>query len=100
MLHFALLALAALSTAATAGPLTIRTGESWAFSVQNGQPVSGRRIPKAARPARGGNHAGCRPSVRRYPFGRDRTLGNGGEARSASPITGDRIRHVTSMLVL
>jgi hypothetical protein len=53
MLHFALLALAALSTAATAGPLTIRTGESWAFSVQNGQPVSGRRIPKAARPARG-----------------------------------------------
>ena len=34
-----LLCLAAFATAATAEPLTIRVGESWAFSVRNGQPV-------------------------------------------------------------
>ena len=50
------LALAALlfcSTATAAAPLTIRTGESWAFSISNGQPVKARRVDASAKPARG-----------------------------------------------
>ena len=48
-----LLCLAAFATAATAEPLTIRVGESWAFSVRNGQPVGAHRVKPAAKPGRG-----------------------------------------------
>ena len=50
------LALAALlfcGTAAAAAPLTIRTGESWAFSISNGQPAKAHRVEASAKPARG-----------------------------------------------
>ena len=47
------LGIAAISTAAPAEPLTIRVGESWAFSVKNGQPVRAYRIKPSARPGRG-----------------------------------------------
>ena len=50
------LALAALlfwGTAAATAPLTIRTGESWAFSISNGQPVKAHRVEASAKPARG-----------------------------------------------
>ena len=51
----ALLLLSALSisTAATAEPLTIRMGESWIFSVKDGQPASARKVGASAKPAKG-----------------------------------------------
>ena len=48
-----LLCLAAFATAAAAEPLTIRTGESWAFAIRNGQPVRAHRIKPAAKPELG-----------------------------------------------
>ena len=53
MLRLALLGLAAISTASAAAPLTIHTGESWAFSIRDGQPVKAHRVAASARPARG-----------------------------------------------
>jgi hypothetical protein len=48
-----LLCLAAFATAATAEPLTIRVGESWAFAIRDGQPVRAHRVKPAAKPGRG-----------------------------------------------
>jgi hypothetical protein len=53
LLRLALAALLFCSTAAAAAPLTIRTGESWAFSVADGQPVKAHRVDASAKPARG-----------------------------------------------
>ena len=52
-LGLALLASLGLSTAAAAEPLTISVGESWAFSIVNGQPARAHRVKRDARPARG-----------------------------------------------
>ena len=53
MLRFpALLTLFAAAPAA-AGPLTVHMGESWIFSVHNGEPVNARQVRAAARPTRG-----------------------------------------------
>ena len=48
---FAMLALAAASPASAEG-LTIRTGETWIFSIAGGQPANPRRVAVSARPAR------------------------------------------------
>ncbi len=34
-----------------AGSLTIRTGETWMFRIERGQPARPRRVPPSARPA-------------------------------------------------
>ena len=47
------LLLLALPAAASAEPLTIRVGESWAFAVKDGEPVRARRVKASATPARG-----------------------------------------------
>lgn len=43
----------AASTAAAADPLTIRVGESWAFTIAKGQPANAHRVKATAKPARG-----------------------------------------------
>jgi len=48
-----LLWLLALPAAAAAEPLTVRLGESWAFSVKDGQPAGARRVKATARPRPG-----------------------------------------------
>jgi hypothetical protein len=48
-----LLCALAVPTAAAAEPLTIRVGESWSFSVSNGQPVKAHRVKAGAKPASG-----------------------------------------------
>ena len=47
--------LALLETAAAAhpAPLTIRTGESWVFTVQKGEPANARKVDAQAKPAKG-----------------------------------------------
>ena len=50
---FLLLSALSISTAATAEPLTIRMGESWIFSVKDGQPASARKVGASAKPAKG-----------------------------------------------
>lgn len=42
-----------LSAAASAEPLTIRPGESWAFSLKGGDPVGAHKIKAADKPRRG-----------------------------------------------
>ena len=44
--------LAAASTA-HAAPLTVRAGESWLFTVRNGQPANARKTQATAKPAKG-----------------------------------------------
>ena len=39
--------------AAQAGPLTVRAGESWVFSVRGGEPANARRVAASAKPAKG-----------------------------------------------
>lgn len=46
-------ALAASATAAAAEPLTIPVGESWAFAIENGEPVKAHKIAPATKPAHG-----------------------------------------------
>lgn len=45
--------LLAVAPAAQAQPLTIRTGESWIFTVQNGEPRNARKVDAASKPAKG-----------------------------------------------
>jgi hypothetical protein len=45
--------LLAAASAAHAGPLTVRTGESWLFTVQKGEPAYPRKVDASAKPARG-----------------------------------------------
>lgn len=45
--------LLAVSTAATAQPLTIRIGESWIFRISNGQPTGAHRADAKAKPRKG-----------------------------------------------
>ena len=42
-----------VSSATTAAPLTVKTGESWSFSIRNGDPANARKVPPSARPAKG-----------------------------------------------
>ena len=41
------------STGISAAPLTVKTGESWTFSVRNGDPINARKVAGAAKPAKG-----------------------------------------------
>ena len=47
------LALLAASASASAAPLTIKTGETWLFTINHGEPTRAHRIEGAAAPARG-----------------------------------------------
>ena len=47
------LLIAASATAVTAKPLTIKSGESWAFQVAKGEPVKARKVAASAKPANG-----------------------------------------------
>ena len=51
-----LIAAAILLVAASttqAAPLTVRTGESWLFNVENGEPVNARKVEGSAKAAKG-----------------------------------------------
>lgn len=50
MLGFIMLAIA---TVAQAAPLTVRAGESWLFTIKEGQPADARKTKPTAKPARG-----------------------------------------------
>jgi len=41
------------ATPVTAKPLTVRTGETWIFSIANGQPAKPRKVDASAKPAPG-----------------------------------------------
>jgi hypothetical protein len=41
------------ATPVTAKPLTISTGETWIFSIANGQPANARKVDASSKPARG-----------------------------------------------
>lgn len=41
------------ASAAQAAPLTVRTGESWLFNVENGEPVNARKVEGTAKAAKG-----------------------------------------------
>ena len=41
------------SSALSAAPLTVRAGESWTFSVRNGDPSAPRKVAPSAKPAKG-----------------------------------------------
>lgn len=47
------LMLVAASTAASAKPLTVKMGESWAFQIRKGEPVQPRKVASTAKPAKG-----------------------------------------------
>jgi hypothetical protein len=53
MLRLTFAALAALSTAATAAPLTIHTGETWIFTIAEGQPANAHKTKATAKPGKG-----------------------------------------------
>lgn len=48
-----LLAILAFPAAADAEPLTVRVGESWAFSLKGGDPVRAHKVKPSDKPARG-----------------------------------------------
>ena len=50
LLAFALMLAPAIAQAA---PLTVRTGETWLFSIGGGQPVKARKVEPTATPPRG-----------------------------------------------
>lgn len=43
----------ALAAPATARPLSIKPGESWAFQIAKGDPAKARRVPAGGKPAKG-----------------------------------------------
>jgi hypothetical protein len=52
ILRLVALTLAAAAVPALAGPLTVRAGETWLFTIDHGEPVDGRKVGAAAAPAR------------------------------------------------
>ena len=49
----AAVALLAAATSAIGAPLTVRTGETWLFSIAQGEPVHARKVEPAAPAAKG-----------------------------------------------
>jgi hypothetical protein len=47
------LTLAAVPLPAIAAPLTVRTGETWLFRIDHGEPVQAHKVGPAAKPAHG-----------------------------------------------
>ena len=85
-----------LSTSAAAEPLTIRMGESWIFSIRDGQPAGARKVAGTAKPAKGQVMASARTflgtsltvinnSATAYTFSAQ--LLNGGKASGARACT-------------
>ena len=68
---FLALALAATPALATAAPLTVRTGETWLFKIDHGQPANARKVAPTATPARGEVKASVRSA-----FGTMMTISN------------------------
>ena len=50
---FVALALVAAPLQAFAAPLTVKTGETWLFSLDHGDPVRAHKVDAAAKPAKG-----------------------------------------------
>ena len=71
MKMLAALLLLLASATASAAPLTVRAGETWVFSVRNGDPAGARKVAATARPAKGQ----IMVSVRRL-FGTSMTVTN------------------------
>ena len=46
-------ALLAFGSVSHAAPLTVRTGESWVFTVKDGDPANARQVSNSAKPAKG-----------------------------------------------
>ncbi|HVM22354.1 MAG TPA: hypothetical protein VM308_03490 [Sphingomicrobium sp.] len=46
-------AMLASASVAAAEPLTVRTGETWLFSIQRGEPARARKVEPSANPRRG-----------------------------------------------
>jgi hypothetical protein len=53
MIAAPLLALALAAAPAPAGPLTVRTGETWLFTIDHGQPAKARQAAPTAAPPKG-----------------------------------------------
>jgi hypothetical protein len=50
---FVAVALVATSVPAIAAPLTVKTGETWLFALDHGDPVRAHKVDAAAKPAKG-----------------------------------------------
>lgn len=48
---------------ATAGSLTVHMGESWIFSVRDGEPINARKVGAAATPTRGQLKVSVQPTM-------------------------------------
>ena len=56
------LALAVVAAAPVqAAPLTVKTGETWAFTLKNGEPANARKVAASAKPAKGQIVVSVRP---------------------------------------
>jgi hypothetical protein len=62
MAFAALLLLAAAAPAQSAG-LTVKTGETWFFSVKNGEPANARRVAPSAKIPKGQIKVAVRPLI-------------------------------------
>lgn len=49
----AALAFLMLAAPAQAAPLTVKTGETWIFTIRSGQPAKARKVPPSAKIAKG-----------------------------------------------
>ena len=49
----AAVALLLAAAPAQAAPLTVKTGETWVFTVKNGEPANARKAASSAKPAKG-----------------------------------------------
>ena len=45
--------LLAVAAASHSGPLTVQTGESWVFTIKDGQPVDAHKVDATAKPSKG-----------------------------------------------
>ena len=45
--------LLAVASAAQAAPLTVRTAETWLFTIDKGEPANARKVDSSAKPAKG-----------------------------------------------
>ena len=93
-LAFALLLIT--STPLQAAPLTVRTGESYIFTVKNGQPANARKVAAGAKPGKGQILVSVKPLMGTAMFMTNRTgvaytfraeILQGGKSVNARPCT-------------
>lgn len=53
MRYLACALMLAIGSSAHAAPLTVRAGESWLFTLRNGEPANAHKVQPTAKPARG-----------------------------------------------